>query len=427
MANDTIFAISSGRPPAAIGVIRISGPDARRAGCALGGNLPAARSSALRRLRDPHSGGILDDALMLRFDSPASATGEDVIELHCHGGRAVIDAVLGALGSLEGLRPAEPGEFTRRAFENGRIDLTEAEGLADLLEAETEAQRRSALALAEGGLKRQIEVWLNTLLALSARAELAIDYAGDHDEDDDEDLGQDCARLAAELNAWLKRPRTEPLKNGVRTVIAGPPNAGKSSLLNALTGNDNAIVTAIPGTTRDVIEVPIAIDGLPFLLVDTAGLRQSDDIIEAEGIARTGRSIVHADLILWLGEPDEAPKIDEARLIQIRSKADLASAEARPGLAVSAVTGLGIDLLLSELVGRGRMLLPGPDAIALNRRQWTSLSEVEASLGQASETADTAIQAELLRACRAEFDRVTGRAGVEDMLDALFGRFCLGK
>ena len=427
MANDTIFAISSGRPPAAIGVIRISGPDARRAVCALGGNLPAARSSALRRLRDPHSGGILDDALVLRFDSPASATGEDVIELHCHGGRAVIDAVLGALGSLEGLRPAEPGEFTRRAFENGRIDLTEAEGLADLLEAETEAQRRSALALAEGGLKRQIEVWLNTLLALSARAELAIDYAGDHDEDDSEDMGQDCARLAAELNAWLKRPRTEPLKNGVRTVIAGPPNAGKSSLLNALTGNDNAIVTAIPGTTRDVIEVPIAIDGLPFVLVDTAGLRQSDDIIEAEGIARTGRSIVQADLILWLGEPDEAPTIDEARLIQIRSKADLASAEARPGLAVSAVTGLGIDPLLSELAGRGRMLLPGPDAIALNRRQWTSLSEVEASLGQAAEIADTAIQAELLRACRAEFDRVTGRAGVEDMLDALFGRFCLGK
>src|SRR6185369_6165434 len=270
--TDTIFALSSGRPPAAISVIRVSGAGAQAAATALAGALPEARMAAVRELRDPTSDDLLDEALVLRFDSPASSTGEDVIELHTHGGRAVVDAVLAALGRIEGLRQAEPGEFTRRAFENGRIDLTEAEGLADLIEAETESQRKAALVLAEGGLRKQIAAWQERLLVLSARAERAIDYDED-DEAVDPALLRDCALLAGELRQWLERPRVEPLKDGVRVVIAGPPNTGKSSLISAIAGEERAIVTAVPGTTRDHIEVPLSLGGVPILLTDTAGLR----------------------------------------------------------------------------------------------------------------------------------------------------------
>src|SRR4051794_24362747 len=255
---DTIFALSSGRPPAAISMIRLSGPQAHDAGTRIAGSLPEPRIAAVRELRDPISGELLDEALVLRFDSPASSTGEDVVEFHCHGGRAVVDAVLTALGSIDGLRAAEPGEFTRRAFENGRIDLTEAEGLADLIEAETESQRKAALALAEGGLRKQVEQWQERLLELSAAAERAIDYDEEHSEVDPR-LGEGGAAIAAELDEWLARPRAEPLKNGVRVVVAGPPNVGKSSLVNAIAGQERAIVTDVPGTTRDHIEVPLAL------------------------------------------------------------------------------------------------------------------------------------------------------------------------
>ncbi len=303
---DTIFALSSGRPPAAVAVIRISGPGAHQAAKAIAGDFPEPRTVALRELRDPETGAHLDEALVLRFDGPGSATGENVVEFQCHGGRAVVDAVLAALGGIEGLREALPGEFTRRAFENGRIDLTEAEGLADLIEAETETQRKAALALAEGGLARQIMAWQDQLLALSAMAERAIDY----DEDDsalDPALVEGCAALAAELGTWLARPRIEPLKDGVRVVVAGPPNAGKSSLVNAIAGSEHAIVTAVPGTTRDSIQVPLSLAGVPILLTDTAGLRATDDEVEAIGVARAERLVEAADVLAWLGDPGDAP------------------------------------------------------------------------------------------------------------------------
>ncbi|HVM23140.1 MAG TPA: tRNA uridine-5-carboxymethylaminomethyl(34) synthesis GTPase MnmE, partial [Sphingomicrobium sp.] len=317
MTADTIFALSSGRPPAAIAVIRVSGPAAHEAGERLAGTLPPPRSAAVRELKDPQTGELLDEALVLRFDAPASTTGENVVEFQCHGSRAVADAVLSTLAAI-GLRQAEPGEFTRRAFENGRIDLTEAEGLADLLEAETESQRKAALALAEGGLKRQIGEWQQRLLALSAAAERAIDY-DEEDEPVDPVLASGCAELAAELEEWLARPRVEPLKDGVRIVVAGPPNAGKSSLINAIVGEERMIVTDLPGTTRDQVDVPLALDGIPVRLTDTAGLRETDDRVEALGVARAQKLVEAADVLVWLGEPGEAP--DHERLIRVHAKA----------------------------------------------------------------------------------------------------------
>lgn len=426
MTNDTIFALSSGRPPAAVAIVRTSGPKAHDAARLLT-RLPPPRRAALRTLRDPTQGHVIDEAVLLRFDAPGSATGEDIVEYQCHGGRAVVDALLGALGTLEGLREAEAGEFTRRAFANGRIDLTEAEGLADLLEAETEAQRRAALATASGGLKRQIEQWQSRLVELSARAEAAIDYV---DEDEvgggDDQVALDALALADELAEWLRRPRIEPLRDGVRVVVAGPTNAGKSSLINAIVESERAIVTDIPGTTRDTIEVPMAIGGVPFVLVDTAGLRDTDDRVERIGIERTREAFASADILLWLGEPKEVP--DHPRLIAVQSKADLAGVNLLAGaIAVSAVTRAGIEFLLARLVELSRSLLPGEDRLALNRRQAAALAEAESELRGASSTADIVLAADRLRNARFGLDRLTGRAGVEDMLDALFGRFCLGK
>ena len=394
------------------------------AGTEIAGDLPAARTAAVRELRDPARGGLLDEALVLRFNGPASVTGEDIVEFQCHGGRAVIDGVLGALASMTGLRAAEPGEFTRRAFENGRIDLTEAEGLADLIEAETESQRKAALALAEGGLSKQIASWQERLLALSAGAERAIDY----DEDDsalDPALLVDCAALAAELGEWLSRPRIEPLKDGIRVVVAGPPNAGKSSLVNAIAGQERAIVTNVPGTTRDHIEVPLALGGLPILLTDTAGLRATDDEVEAIGVARAGALVAAADVVVWLGEPGVAPL--HAQLIRVHPKADVEGPAPAGSIAVSSVTGQGIQDLLEQVGARGSSLLPAEDGIALNRRQAAHIGQAATALEQAANATDVALIADGLRAARVEFDRLTGRAGVEDVLDALFSRFCLGK
>ena len=376
----------------------------------------------MRTLRDPDSGERLDDALVLRFDAPASATGEDIVEFQCHGGRAVVNSVLRALASVEGLREALPGEFTRRAFENGRIDLTEAEGLADLIEAETESQRKAALALAEGGLSKQIRDWQERLLNLSAEAERAIDY----DEDDagiDPGLLSGVAELEAELRSWLERPRAEMLKDGVRVVVAGPPNAGKSSLLNAIAGQERAIVTDIPGTTRDHIEVPLALAGIPIVLTDTAGLRAAENAVEAFGVARSKALIERADILLWLGDPGQTPTHE--RMLRVHSKADLGGLVAEGCIAISSVTGAGLAELLDRIAEVARTLLPDEGLLALNRRQAQHVAEAAEAL--AGDRSDIVLIAEGLRQARTAFDRLTGRAGVEDVLDALFGRFCLGK
>ncbi len=424
---DTIYALASGRPPAAIAIVRVSGAAAHEAGRLIAGKLPPPREVALREFRHPHSGLLLDHGLVLRFDGPASSTGEDVVEFHIHGGRAVADALLDALASLDGLRLAEPGQFTRRALENGRIDLTEAEGLADLLEAESESQRRAALSLVEGGLRAEIERWQDHLLGLSARAEAAIDYAEEDEHTPVETLCKDCGALATELQQWLSRPRMETLRDGVRLVVAGPPNSGKSSLVNAIAGSERAIVTDIPGTTRDHIDVPLALGGIPILLTDTAGLREVDELVERIGVERSHALIADADVLLWLGEPGEAPV--HPRLVKVHGKCDLSGRQNGPvgSLAVSSVSGAGIAGLLEHVTKLASSLLPAEGAIALNRRQAAHLAEAHEAVVQASVGQDIVTVAEDLRLARAAFDRLTGKASIENVLDALFSRFCLGK
>ncbi|MFL6844832.1 MAG: tRNA uridine-5-carboxymethylaminomethyl(34) synthesis GTPase MnmE [Allosphingosinicella sp.] len=425
MTADTIFALSSGTPPAAVAVVRISGPRADEALERLAGRLPAPRTASLVILRG--AGEALDRALALRFPGPGSATGDDVAELHLHGGRAVVSAVLEALGAITGLRPAEPGEFTRRAFENGRIDLAEAEGLADLLAAETQSQRRAALAVAGGVLSRQVEAWRQRVLELAAALEAALDFS------DEGEVGEawppwwreGVEGLATEVGALLARPPAERLRDGLRIVISGPPNAGKSSLFNALAQRDAAITSSIPGTTRDLIEAPVAIAGLPLVFVDTAGLRESDDEIEALGVVRARSALDSADLLLWLGDPQSAPR--SAPVIRVQTKADLPILDNGADIRVSAVSGTGIDRLVALLVERGRDLLPAEGEVAANARQRSALASAHHSLEEAAMANDMLICGEALRYARTEFDRLLGRAGVEDMLDALFGRFCIGK
>jgi tRNA modification GTPase len=423
--TDTIFAISSGAPPSAIAVMRISGPGAD---AALGElttiKLPEARYAALRTLR--RGDEQLDAALVIRFPGPNSATGEDLVELHLHGGRATIAAVSAALAQIPRLRPAEPGEFTRRAFENGRIDLSEAEGLSDLLAAETEHQRRASMAMASGGLSRIVEGLRSELLAASARIEAAIDFA---DEDDVSPWPERVAVLgevATRIESLLANPPAERLRDGVRIAIAGPPNAGKSTLINSLGSRNAAIVSPIAGTTRDVIEVPVALHGVPLVFIDTAGLRyETADSIEAIGISRAEATVASSDLVLWLGDPETAP--DRAGVIAIRAKADISDAAEDARISVSAMTGAGMAMLIEAITTAAKAVLPAPDAIALNARQRVCLIDLSIEARAASATNDLILSAEHLRRARLALDRLTGRAGVEDMLDALFGTFCIGK
>lgn len=425
---DTIFALSSGAPPAGIGVIRISGGDAATALSALAGRLPEPRRASLALLSDPSDGAPLDRALLLWLPGPGTATGEDMGELHCHGGRAVVAAVERALGRMAGLRRAEPGKFTRRALANGRMDLNAVEGLADLLAAETEQQRRAALLMTEGHFSRRIEGWRLRLLDLSAMAEAALDFS---DEDDVPDaaiearIGEGIAALAEDVAQVLAAPSAERLRDGVRVVLAGPPNAGKSTLLNALVGRDVAIVSDVAGTTRDRIEVPAALGGVAFLFTDTAGLRaEAGDAVEAIGMDRARAAMDAADILLWLGDPDALPREDA---VPIAAQSDRMDHRGHPGLKLSALSGEGMDALARLLLEKAAALLPREGDYALHARQRQGVTALLRYLGQAGRQADLLMLAEDLRQARRAIDTLTGQAGTEDMLDRLFAGFCIGK
>lgn len=426
--HDTIFALSSGRPPAAIAVLRISGPRAIAAATALAGSLPPPRRAGLRTLRRA-DGVALDDALVLAFPGPATATGEDLVELHCHGGRAVVAAVEAALAGQAGLRLADPGEFTRRALTNGRIDMAEAEGLGDLLAAETEGQRVAALAAAEGRVSRQVRDWLAIVAALSARVEALLDFADEGDVADDDaalaGIACDVAALGEAIGAVVAAPPVERLHDGIRVVIAGPPNAGKSTLLNLLADRDAAIVSPISGTTRDRIEAPVVRGGVAYLLMDTAGLLdETDDPVEAIGIERATAAVAAADIVLWLGDGD-APRADAVR---VQSRGDLPGrtvlAADRDILVAQSDSG-SIERLWTSIGSHAVALLPRTDAVALRAR-------ARALCGLAADalmvpTGDPLVLAEHLRTARHALAAVIGADATEAMLDALFSGFCLGK
>lgn len=423
----TIFALSSGNPPAGIGIIRVTGPDAGSALRQLAGAMPRPRYAARTRFRAA-SGEILDDGLVLWFPGPNSVTGEDLAEFHLHGGRAVIDAVEAELAAMEGLRRAEPGEFTRRAFVNGRIDLTEAEGLGDLLAAETELQRRAALGMVEGRFSARVERWREDVLVLSALVEAALDF-------DDEDagagvlppqFGEGLARLTQDIEGALAAPSAEMLREGFRVALAGPPNAGKSTLFNALVQSDAAIIAPIAGTTRDVLIRPISLGGVPFSFVDMAGLRDSGaDSIEAIGISRAEAEIARADLVLWLGPEGQAGR----ECWEIEAQIDRPDSQPKndPHFRISAMTGEGIGALVDALIAEARSNMPKPGEAALSRRQRDHLGDALASLQGARMHVDSLLAAEELRQCRRAFDGLLGRTSTEDVLDAIFGRFCIGK
>jgi tRNA modification GTPase len=423
---DTIFALSSGAPPAAIAVVRVSGPGAGHSLERLCGKLPKPREAKLASLRAA-DGSLLDQALVLWFPGPKSETGEDCAELQLHGGRAIVDAVYKELSKIKGFRLAEPGEFTRRAFANGQIDLLQVEGLADLVAAETELQRRAALGLAGGALSRKVEGWRERLLSLAARVEAVLDF------DDEGDVGgldgafaEALSALSQDLREALAAPGSEVLREGYRVALAGPPNSGKSMLFNRLVDAEAAIVTPLPGTTRDVLLRHAAIDGVPFTFVDMAGLRgETDDGVERIGIARAQAEIEAADCVLWLGPEGEGP----AGAWEIEARCDLAERAGKraPRNRVSARTGEGIDDLKRALAGHARSAMPKPGEMALGRRQRELVEVAADALADAVPFSDPLVLAERLRAARLAFDRLTGRAATEDMLDALFGRFCIGK
>ena len=419
---DTIVALSSGGLPAAIAVIRTSGPAALAAAQMVAGKLPAPRRASLRRLRAA-DGQQIDRGLVLFFPGPDTATGEDIVEYQCHGSKAVVAALIAALTALPAMRPAEAGEFTRRALANGRIDLTQAEGLAELLEAESEAQRISAVRRAEGGLRREVEQWRGALLDLSAEAEVAIDYADEEDGNTTFNPASRLAGLVAALDEVLRAPRVERLRDGVRLVVAGPPNVGKSSLVNALAGQARAIVTPIPGTTRDLVEVPLSIAGIPVTLVDTAGLRMTDDVVERIGVDLARREIERADLLLWLGGRGEQPRHPHCLLVS--SKADAHGS--RQGHRVSVKNEEGLDTLKEWIVAEARRIIPSAEHPGLNDREAALVKECRSALLRSLSITDPVLIAEELRLARGALDRVSGISGVEALLDALFGRFCLGK
>ncbi len=392
----------------------------------LAGRLPAPRCAGLRTLRD-EEGAVLDRALVLVFPGPASATGEDLIELQCHGGRAVVDAVERALLGIAGVRRAEPGEFTRRALLNGRIDLTEAEGLADLLEAETEGQRRAALMASEGQVGRAIRGWLDRVLAIAARVEASLDFAEEDDVAAEADLMRrardEAAVLRTEIERVLVAPPVERVRDGVRVVIAGPPNSGKSTLLNLMTAREAAIVSPYSGTTRDRVEAPVQRDGVAYLLTDTAGLTDALDPVERIGVLRAAEAMASAELVLWLG--DDAPPRHDA--IWVHARADVAGREALSigrHMSIRQDRPETVEGLWSVLVERAAALLPAADMLPLKRRQREACALAAAQLAL---DRDPLIAAEQLRTAAKALGSVLGIDATEATLDALFSRFCLGK
>jgi tRNA modification GTPase len=429
-AADTIFALSSGAPPAAIAIIRISGAAAFDVVRALAGRLPSPRRASLCVLRTAENNEVLDQALVLLFPGPDSATGEDLAELHLHGGRAVVRAVEAAIDAFSNVRRAQAGEFTRRAFSNGRMDLNEAEGLADLLSAETEWQRRSATLMFGGTFSTAIDGYRQEILRLSALTEAELDFSDEDDVDSQNNLliTGACKNLQQNILQLLSNPSAEKLKDGLRVVLGGPPNSGKSTLLNALVGRDAAIVSDIAGTTRDMIEVPVSIDGVAMIFTDTAGLRDdSGDVIERIGIDRSHAAMRQADIILWLGTEGAGPS--HPHLIEVATKSDWIehTSKSADAISVSAVIGEGLPELLHAVSGISKTLLPPPDQFAINARQRLLLAQASAALGGCSETEDWLIIAENLRQARLAFDALTGRAHTEELLDNIFGKFCVGK
>ncbi|HZV18589.1 MAG TPA: tRNA uridine-5-carboxymethylaminomethyl(34) synthesis GTPase MnmE [Sphingobium sp.] len=431
-ARDTIFALSSGRPPCAIAIIRLSGPEALSAVRAVTGrDLPAPRQAALRHFRDPLTGELIDEGLLLWFPAAASVTGEPLVELHCHGSLAVVRDLQACLAGLPGLRAAHAGDFTRRAFANGRMDLASVEGLGDLLAAETAFQRRAAMAMMGGALSRQIEGWTRDLRRLSAHVEARLDFADEGDVADSIDLagfaGQ-CSQIADAMANELAKPAADRLKDGVRVAIGGPPNAGKSTLFNALIGRDAAIVSPVAGTTRDVIEASVAIGGIPMVIADSAGLRTTGDAIERIGVDRAEALLAAADIILWLGDGEAQPNAGNV-LLQVAAKADVRDpgSAAAIGYEISAVTGEGMEELIAALRDAASQLLPAPGDYALSQRQRAVLARAEGAVREASLLTDEILIGECLRLALTTLDELTGRATTEAVLDELFSGFCIGK
>jgi tRNA modification GTPase len=452
--RSTIFALSSGRPPAAIAVVRVSGP---RAGAALErliGRLPEPRKAALARVRDPASGEIIDEALALWFPAPRSETGEDVAELQLHGGQAVIAGVLDALATIEGCRPAEAGEFTRRAFENGRLDLTAVEGLADLIAAETQAQRRLAYRQLKGLIGDRAEAWRRRLIEALALVEARIDFSDEADVPEDL-LGPAlfaAQQLRDEIAGVLADGRRgERLRDGLVVAIAGPPNAGKSTLLNRLARREAAIVSPYAGTTRDVIEVHLDLGGYPVTLLDTAGIRSSAEPVEQEGVRRARERAAAADLVLWVIDPSAGglsangypEKLANAEVWLVRNKIDLVAAsscatgeksnrsEDKFTLSISALAGVGMEALTVALASYAKTYFAATESAVITRaRHRHALAETVAALDRAlarDHSTDEELIAEELRLAATALGRLTGRVDVEDILDVIFRDFCIGK
>jgi tRNA modification GTPase len=437
---DTIYALATPAGRSGVAVVRISGPDARAALAALTDRaLPKPRAATLRRLIGKDDLPI-DDALVLWFPAPHSFTGEDVAELHLHGGPAVIAATLAALSVQQGLRLAEPGEFTRRAFDHDKLDLAQVEGIADLIAAETEMQRRQALRQAEGALSRRLETWRSDLARVLARLEAYIDFP-------DEDLPQqllssinlEIGQIADTLGQELGGHAAERLRDGLTIAILGAPNVGKSSIINKLVQRDAAIVSNIAGTTRDVIEVRMDVAGYPVTLADTAGLRASSDEIEAEGVRRALGRAEHADLKLLVFDGGSWPEVDPvtAKLIDdqaicVVNKADLLrepepiAVEGRATLKLSCKTGLGLDALVAEIAVRAKSAMSGGEVLTRARHR-AAVEEAKAALDRARGAGQLELKAEDLRLAVRAIGRIAGRVDVEEVLDLIFREFCIGK